>query len=738
MAIVDRSGFFLAIYGKAEGLACIATKQKQKFVERFFKYPEQFDAMLDYIDAIANTQDVWFCPTLMSSAKRTKSSAKLSPCAWADLDECSPDKLIIEPTIVVESSPQRWQAFWVFERAQDPQDAEELSRRIAYYHANEGCDKGCWDCARLLRVPKTRNNKYEDIVITEVRTFNRNRFRVEDFKEYPPTAEFDYLEVPFPDVGYLNSLGTGNEILDAKSHKISPAVWSLFYKEPESDWSKALWMLESELVEAGLELGEIYVVARDSACNKYARDNRDTRDLWKEVCRSFSRRDDTEGGPADAPKLITPLQLLSPEERKNIDLNGTFISRYMEWATRQSDASSNYHEAGAFILLSSILSGRVVLPTNFGKIYPNLWFMILGDTTLSRKSTSLDMAMDLLHEVDDNAILATDGTVEGLLGQLSQRPGQPSIFLRDEFSGMLESMVHKDYMAGMAEFFTKLYDGKMQKRVLRRETIEVHDPRLIMFVGGIKEKIAGLLTDEHVTSGFLPRFLFAVGKTDLSKIRGIGPPTEVSLEERDELVKELQQISNFYVSTQSIQVNGKTFQSPKTWEAKLTDDAWVRYNALESDLLKIGVEDEKPQIMTPVCDRMAKSALKVAVLMKAAEIGSKDDHEADLIVEEKDVIRAAYYAEKWFISTREVMGHVGNTFDERRMETIYMYVQREGAGVLRSRIMRNHKLTAREMDNIAQTLEQRGLIVRQRANKNNEVWEATGESSGSGKRRFKV
>src|SRR6201999_3023795 len=98
---------------------------------------------------------------------------------------------------------------------------------------------------------------------------------------------------------------------------------------------------------------------------------------------------------------------------------------------------------------------------------PNLWFMILGDTTLTRKTTAMDLAVDLLMDVDPDVILATDGSIEGLMQGLSTRPKRPSIFLRDEFSGLLEMMTKWDYYAGMAEVLTKLYDGKMQKRILK-------------------------------------------------------------------------------------------------------------------------------------------------------------------------------------------------------------------------------------------------------------------------------
>src|SRR6185503_18286841 len=175
----------------------------------------------------------------------------------------------------------------------------------------------------------------------------------------------------------------------------------------------------------------------------------------------------------------------------------SFVERYIEWAKSLGDAAPQYHQAGAFTALSALLAGSVQLPTSFGVMKPNLWFMILADTTLTRKSTAMDIAMDLVMEIDDDVIMATDGSIEGLLTSLSTRPGKPSVFLRDEFSGLLEMITKRDYYAGIPELLTKMYDGKMQKRILRKESIEVRDPVLLVFAGGIKDKITGLLSFEH-------------------------------------------------------------------------------------------------------------------------------------------------------------------------------------------------------------------------------------------------
>jgi predicted transcriptional regulator len=334
--------------------------------------------------------------------------------------------------------------------------------------------------------------------------------------------------------------------------------------------------------------------------------------------------------------------------------------------------------------------------------------MILADTTLTRKSTAMDIATDLLAEIDDDAIMATDGSIEGLLTSLGTRPSRPSIFLRDEFSGLLEMITKKDYYAGMPELLTKLYDGKLQKRLLRKETIEVRDPCLLVFAGGIKNKITGLLTFEHVSSGFMPRFIFITAESDITRVRPLGPPTDWTDSNRSAIIDELRDLYDYYHQEEEFMIKGTEIKSsgPKKFVAQLTPEAWARYNALETEMLDVGMHAERPEIMTPVYDRLAKSILKSAVLLSCTRQKANP-----VVVEEEDIVRAAVYGESWRMYVRDVMNNVGLGPYERQLHNINNAIIKN-PGVGRSQLMQNYHLNARDASAIFETLEQRGLISR--------------------------
>ncbi len=473
------------------------------------------------------------------------------------------------------------------------------------------------------------------------------------------------------------------------------------------------------LFEAGLSREEVFAVSDAAACNKFRRDGRPKEDLWKDVCRAFSRHE--ENLNVLIPETREPGELISDAEKAYVEANPGFVERYIEWAKSLGDAASQYHQAGAFIALSSLLAGSVRLPTSFGVIVPNLWFMILADTTLTRKSTAMDIATELILEVDSDIVLATDGSIEGLLTSLSTRPGRPSMFLRDEFSGLLEMITKKDYYAGMAETLTKLYDGKLQKRILRKEVIEVRDPILIILAGGIRDRVTSLLTFDHVSSGFMPRFIFITAESDVGKVRPLGPPTEVNLGARDAILSEMRDLVNHYVQGAVLEIkNGQVGVSPALqWKAELTPRAWERYNELEASMMKAGVESEHPAVLTPTYDRLSKSMLKAAVLLAASR-----KREDKIVVEEEDIIRAIYYGTGWRDYSHQVINNVGKGTAEKELDVIANAIMRK-PGVTRSQLMQSYHLRAREASHIFETLEQRGVVTRQRVGRTEQFFPVT-------------
>lgn len=705
----QRRTFFKLTFGEnVEGYICIAylehTTRHMRMV--YFKYPNELEDMLESISyASEKLVHVYFSSALYTNpTSKEKKNVSLCTNIWADLDTTDPRLLLVEPSILIETSPGHFQALWLLEDPVPPAEAEDVARRIAYYHADHGADK-CWDAGHLLRVPYTPNYKYGDLQtapVVSITHAKRTLYRLSDFSEYPNVAALKFMEDVTPIEGIPDE--QADEIVARFATALPRSFYHLYEDEPTGDWSTALYRMVNICIEAGMSRAEAFIVANNAACNKYKRDQRPETELMRDVSRTYIKHME-KMQIAPTTNSENP-EFLTAEEVRIAQTRGSFIERYIQWAGTLTDAPKQYHQAGAFIILSAILSGNLQLPTSFGTIRPNLWFMILAGSTITRKSTSMRIAMKLLHEVDERAEMATDGSMEGILVGLQDRPNQPSIFHRDEFTGLLDAIAHKDYMAGFAEQLTKLYDGDGIKRLLRKEVIEINDPVFIIYAGGIKDKTQMLLSEEHIMSGFIPRFVFITADTDPSAIEPTGPPRAIDNEARDVLVNELKDIHTHYVLPRTVTRNGKTVGNMAViYDAVLTEEAWLRYNIFEKAMLDTAISTGLGFLL-PVYDRLCTSTLKAALLISS----SRQRPTGPVMVERDDIVHAIYYATRWRFYASEIVNGIGKSYDERLIDRIFATIREAPLGVSRAELMTMYRLDVKRADILFSTMTQRNMI----------------------------
>jgi predicted transcriptional regulator len=125
---------------------------------------------------------------------------------------------------------------------------------------------------------------------------------------------------------------------------------------------------------------------------------------------------------------------------------------------------------------------------------------------------------------------------------------------------------------------------------------------------------------------------------------------------------------------------------------------------------------ERHEIMMPTYDRLSKSMLKAATLIAASR-----QREHNVVVEEEDIVRAAYYGMQWRSYVDDIMENVGKSHTERMLDHILQAVIRR-SGCTRSTLMQNYHLSAREMTSMLETLEQRGLVTRAKTGRTETIY----------------
>lgn len=189
-----------------------------------------------------------------------------------------------------------------------------------------------------------------------------------------------------------------------------------------------------------------------------------------------------------------------------------FMNSWRYFFLQATDASYDFAEASGLAILSTISLGRRWIDVGRG-VNSNIYMMLTGESSVARKSTSVELAMKAISHVDDARVGPTDYTMEGLFRWMSEKdPGTNEIRNRvclfsEEFGADLAR--RETYAATMSEDFCALYDGgDISKVRAKTGSFTLTRPRVSLFAGSAYMMLEKYLSSRDWYSGFLPRFLF--------------------------------------------------------------------------------------------------------------------------------------------------------------------------------------------------------------------------------------
>jgi predicted transcriptional regulator len=719
-----RTQFLDFLFGEREGFVCLAIgtpkdNEKDGFNQEFFKWPAQKALATKFVEG-SRTKNVWFCVNLLDSPERTKPHCLPTNIIWADLDNCHPSKLDPQPQIVIESSPDRYQALWILDENVPAAVAEEYSKRIYSKYRVEGVDSG-WALTKLLRIPFTVNYKYASKPTVHLLRADENHHINPSIFEELVIQELTEANVEDIELPNLVDLPSSESVIYAHRYDLGhTAFLNLYTEEPPEDWSSVLWRLIKICSEVGMTKEEAFVIAATSKCNKYERDDRPIRHLWLDVVKAYTTERAFAIISGELDEDLEFPTIINDDERALIQTS--WIDEYISWACKVTDAPIAYNEISGTLLLSMMLADKLHLNVEHGQIFPNLWGLILGESSLTRKTTAMELAMQFVLESDPESIVsALDSSAEGLLKTISNRPDKVSIYYRDEVSGFFNAIANKTYLAGMPETLAKLYDvPSYLPRQLSKETVTVVKPYFIFFGGGIQDRMYEAVNDDFFTSGFLPRFLVVNGESDIDSLRWIGPPSHKNTTNpRDTIQSNLEAfLQNYKVQIVPTKILGQEGELSKEVEVILTDDAWEKMRSIEQTLVRSANQASLAMIALPTFTRMSTSLLKMAMLFAASR---QEPRDFQIEVELRDVLQAAKFVTQWAPHTIHMMSNVGNSQSERLIQKILKAV-RSHPGIPRSEIMRRHHLQSIPAKSVFSTLEERGLIITKQSGRGYRVW----------------
>lgn len=359
-------------------------------------------------------------------------------------------------------------------------------------------------------------------------------------------------------------------------------------------------------------------------------------------------------------------------------LHDNFIDDYVRLMSKRTDAYPEYHFAVACSIVSRIIDKTFYLEFMQGTIYPNLWFFLLGDTTISRKTTSIELGCNLVKEDDQ------EGDTDGFFYPQSFSPEAFVEIMSDQTHGLwcldeagaLLSSLDKSYMVDLRDFLNYIYENRTYHRKLRtkkkggeKRDFLIDDPYLVILFATTPENFREYTRKIDLTSGWLARFLFFY--PEYSKEWKGFEPVNKELNEEYTKLKEKKDALKYRTS-------GK-------WKEKMeiSDEAMELFTAWQKKKEMEGIE-RKDKILMAVIGRLEVSVLKLALIFAF----SNDDFREEIDIESmQEAIRIAdQYLEPY---ARKIIGQVALDEENNLQEKILGILRRNKGVLTRRNLLKN-------------------------------------------------
>ena len=371
--------------------------------------------------------------------------------------------------------------------------------------------------------------------------------------------------------------------------------------------------------------------------------------------------------------------------------NKNFVTEYAETIGRRTDSPTSFHRLTAWVILSTVVGREPYVNLSYGQVHLNLWGMVLGKSSATRKSTAIKKGRDTLREACPNLLFPNRMSQESMWRELGN--GQKGLFYRDEYAGFLAD-TKKDYMRGTRESLAEIYDSpNFWESSLMKGTFSVKDAYMTHLTGTTIDRFRSEITPLDIESGFAVRFLYAFEDESNETRKPVGRGSDKFTQQDKGLMKRLQFI------------NAKCGKGPVRLDP--TDDALKAFNDWYVPESK--QTERSDPLLSTLFERYQAMTWKFAGLIeiqRAKVVKSKMD------ITEKSVSDAIDETEYWLEHGKRMIDAVCSVAPQTKFDKAIHCARRHSvsAKISRSMWLRMGNLTAKELDSVVEAAKSKGLI----------------------------
>lgn len=370
---------------------------------------------------------------------------------------------------------------------------------------------------------------------------------------------------------------------------------------------------------------------------------------------------------------------------------GGWLRGYVDHARSVTDAPAIFHVGAGLVALAGAVGSAVSWRGGGNReSWPNLFVLVLAPSGIYRKSTSVDLGVDLLQRACPGVVLDREFSPERFVRNLAAHP--TSVLKESEFSSLLERM-KSSYMQGMKQRLTDLYDCQAEyTRTIQGpsggagEKITIARPALSILAASTLDWLVESLTETDMRSGFMPRFLFfAASQKEPEPPGGYWAEADRATEAR--LVGSLATLSRLEGSRVSFAPCHRRVVG------------WV------AEHVSVAETEDVPEELMGLYSRLGHHLAKLCVLLQISDDGPSGQYEVRLETAERAITLL-----EWVLAGTERVFEERIVFSkfERLVQRILALTGEQGAD--KRDVLRRLKIPVRELDAALQTLAERGEV----------------------------
>lgn len=365
-----------------------------------------------------------------------------------------------------------------------------------------------------------------------------------------------------------------------------------------------------------------------------------------------------------------------------------FVEAYMEYANMCTQTAEAYHRFCGYAILSHTVLDGVTLNLRFGSYRPNLWVILVGPSTLSKKTTSMNIARNIIKKADVGVHMPDDFSPEGLVDFMQDTPR--GFMWIDEIGGLL-SVFSKEYMGGAKEVLMKMYSGEDITRKLKNEIIHVSNPSVGIVGTTTISTMRKHMDVQDMFSGFGARFLH-IHHNEKYEWEPVQELTDDIIEREKNLIDAVKMLAQKFRIDKNCELTDEAYDLFNDWDRQMIEN--LRNNKYR---------DELGSMYGRLRDYVFKFSMLNAVSSRWTEIEPQDEI---IEIREEDMLRSIEMVEEYKKNAKEQL--LKNMHGEDRMRVYERIKDREPIG--RSELMRTLHMKASKLNGEINTLEQMGLV----------------------------